>query len=308
MKVSKRNGQLETVSFDKVSERLHRLVQGFTSADQLVPALRPLHKVNYLLVAQKVIEGIYDGVTTMQLDTLASETASHMSTTHPEYDEFAARIAVSNLQKQTEPDFVTLINTLHSYVNPKNGCRSPLVSDQLVDVVGTHRAAIQRALEYRRDFSYTYFGFKTLQQGYLLKMDGRIVERPQHMLMRVALGIHGHDVTSALRTYQSMSLKVYTHASPTMFNAGTPRQQLSSCFLLQMVSDSIEGIYETVTRCARISKAAGGVGVNVSNIRAKDSYIAGTGGHSNGLPPMLRVFNATARYVDQGERLLIYGS
>lgn len=301
MKVVKRNGQRETVSFDKVSIRLARLAQGYITAGADAPVvLRALTKVDHLLVAQKVIEGIYDGVTTSELDTLAAETASHMSTTHPEYDEFASRIAASNLQKETESSYVVLVRRLHGYVNTKNGRNCPLVSDSLLQTVVEHAIAVQSKLDYSLDFSYSYFGFKTLQQGYLLKMDGRIVERPQHMLMRVALGIHGADLDSAFRTYNLMSHKVFTHASPTMFNAGTARPQLSSCFLLQMVSDSIEGIYETLTRCAKISKAAGGVGVNVSNIRAKGSYIAGTHGNSNGLSPMLRVFNATARYVDQG--------
>lgn len=287
MEVVKRDGTREPVSFDKISIRIQRLAEH-------------LEYVEPLLVAQKVIAGVYNGIETSQLDMLAAETAAYMATTHPNYEVLAGRIAISNLQKQTKPDFVEVIRDLHAYVNPKNGKHSPLISTEVYDIVQKHADLINGQIDYSRDFSYSFFGFKTLVRSYLLLIDGRVAERPQHMLMRVSIGIHKDNLTEAFQTYDLMSRLVFTHASPTMFNAGTPRPQCSSCFLLTMTEDSIEGIYETLTRCAQISRCAGGIGVSMHNIRAAGSYIGGTNGTSNGLTPLLRVYNATARYVDQG--------
>lgn len=284
-KVVKRDGTLEDVSFDKISLRIQNL-----SSDL---------NIDPILVAQRVVQGVYDGVKTSELDHLASETAAHMSTVHPDYESLAARIAMSNLHKETSDNFLKVVNQLNKYVNPKTGAHSPLVSDELLRLVEINVDLINSKINYALDFTYTYFSIKTLTKSYLFKIDGKTVERPQHMLMRIALGVHGSDLSSAFETYRLMSLKYFTHASPTMFNAGTPKPQCSSCFLLS-TEDSIDGIYETLARSAKLSKFAGGVGINVSNIRATNSYIAGTSGHSNGLTPMLRVFNATARYVDQG--------
>ena len=284
-KVVKRDGTLEDVSFDKISLRIQNL-----SSDL---------NIDPILVAQRVVQGVYDGVKTSELDHLASETAAHMSTVHPDYESLAARIAMSNLHKETSDNFLKVVNQLNKYVNPKTGTHSPLVSDELLRLVEINVDLINSKINYALDFTYTYFSIKTLTKSYLFKIDGKTVERPQHMLMRIALGVHGSDLSSAFETYRLMSLKYFTHASPTMFNAGTPKPQCSSCFLLS-TEDSIDGIYETLARSAKLSKFAGGVGINVSNIRATNSYIAGTSGHSNGLTPMLRVFNATARYVDQG--------
>lgn len=244
--------------------------------------------------------GVYDGVTTRELDDLAAETAAYMSTKHHDYSLLASRIAIDNLHKQTTKSFSETIGKLHSYVNSKSGQAAPLIADDVYDVVMKNRAKFDSAIIYDRDFSYDYFGFKTLERSYLLKMDGKIVERPQHMLMRVSVGIHMNDIDKVLETYDYLSKKFFIHASPTLFNAGTTRPQLSSCFLLQMTDDSIEGIYDTLKRCAVISKSAGGIGLSVHNIRATRSYIRGTNGTSNGIVPMLRVFNDTARYVDQG--------
>jgi ribonucleoside-diphosphate reductase alpha subunit len=234
------------------------------------------------------------------LDNLAAETTAYLTTKHPDYAILAARIAVSNLHKETSKQFSKTIQDLYDYINPKTGKHSPMISSQTYQYVMDHQELLNSAIIYDRDFNYNYFGFKTLERSYLLKVNGKIVERPQHMLMRVAVGIHHNDVEKAIETYHFMSEKFFTHASPTLFNAGTPRPQLSSCFLLTMTDDSIEGIYDTLTRCALISKTAGGIGLNIHKIRAVGSYIAGTNGVSNGIIPMLRVFNNTARYVDQG--------
>ena len=277
-----------------------------------------LAHIEPLFIAQKTIQGVYDGVCSecrlvrvssaflmafpaTELDTLAAETSAYFSTVHPNYEILAARLSVSNLHKETETDFFEVVKQLRDCTNSRNGKHSPLVSEELYNLVEKNKELIQSKLNYERDFSYSYFGFKTLCRSYLLRIDGNIVERPQHMLMRVSLGIHGDNFEEAFRTYDLMSRKIFTHASPTMFNAGTVRPQCSSCFLLTMQGDSIEGIYETLAQCARISKSAGGIGLNVHQIRAAGSYIAGTNGNSNGLTPLLRVFNATARYVDQGE-------
>merc|ERR1719423_66602 len=247
-----------------------------------------------------VINGLYAGVTTIELDNLAAETAATMTTKHPDHAVLAARIVISNLHKETKKTFSEVMDDLHKMVNSKTGKRQPMLSDYHHGIIMKHADTLNSAIIYDRDFSYNYFGFKTLERSYLLRIDGKVVERPQHMLMRVAVGIHGEDLEGAIETYNLLSEKWFTHASPTLFNAATTRPQLSSCFLLTMQDDSIEGIFDTLKQCARISKSAGGIGVNMHCIRAKGSYIAGTNGISNGLVPMLRVYNATARYVDQG--------
>ncbi|RYP03809.1 hypothetical protein DL765_010384 [Monosporascus sp. GIB2] len=289
MYVKKRDGRQERVQFDKITARVSRLCYGL-DADHVDP----------VAITQKVISGVYGGVTTVQLDDLAAETAAYMTVTHPDYAILAARIAVSNLHKQTKKQWSAVVSDLYHYVNPKNGKASPMISQQTYESVMRHKEELDSAIVYDRDFNYQYFGFKTLERSYLLKLDGKIVERPQHMIMRVAVGIWGDDVEKVIETYNLMSMKYFTHASPTLFNAGTPQPQLSSCFLVDMKDDSIEGIYDTLKTCAMISKMAGGIGLNVHRIRATGSYIAGTNGTSNGIVPMLRVFNNTARYVDQG--------
>uniref|UniRef100_A0A3B4XU16 Ribonucleoside-diphosphate reductase n=1 Tax=Seriola lalandi dorsalis TaxID=1841481 RepID=A0A3B4XU16_SERLL len=251
-------------------------------------------------ITMKVIQGLYSGVTTVELDTLAAETAATLTTKHPDYAILAARIAVSNLHKETKKVFSDVMEDLYNYVNPLNKCHSPMISKETLDIVLENKARLNSAIIYDRDFSYNFFGFKTLERSYLLKINGKVAERPQHMLMRVAVGIHKGDIDAAIETYNLLSEKWFTHASPTLFNAGTNRPQLSSCFLLTMKDDSIDGIYDTLKQCALISKSAGGIGLAVSCIRATGSYIAGTNGVSNGLVPMLRVYNNTARYVDQG--------
>jgi ribonucleoside-diphosphate reductase alpha chain len=289
MLVVKRDGRREPVAFDKITARIKKLCYGFD----------PAH-VDPVVVSQKVVLGVYNGVSTFQLDDLASETAAFLTTQHPDYGKLAARIAVSNLHKQTCKSFSETMLKLHAYVNPKTGEHAPLISDEIRDIITEHAERLNGAIVYDRDFEYDYFGFKTLEKSYLQKMDGKIAERPQQMLMRVALGIHKRDIDAVIESYHLMSEKWFTHATPTMFNAGTTRPQMSSCFLLSMQGDSIEGIYGTLKRCAQISKSSGGVGLSVSNIRASGSYIAGTNGTSNGLVPMLRVFNNTARFVNQG--------
>ncbi|KAJ4858831.1 ribonucleotide reductase [Trichoderma afarasin] len=289
MYVRKRDGRQERVQFDKITARVSRLCYGLDT-DHVDP----------VAITQKVISGVYGGVTTVQLDDLAAETAAYMTVTHPDYAILAARIAVSNLHKQTKKQWSAVVSDLYHYVNPKNNRASPMISKDTYECVMRHKEELDSAIVYDRDFNYQYFGFKTLERSYLLKLDGKIVERPQHMIMRVSVGIWGDDIERVLETYNLMSSKFFTHASPTLFNAGTPQAQLSSCFLVDMKDDSIEGIYDTLKTCAMISKMAGGIGLNVHRIRATGSYIAGTNGTSNGIIPMLRVFNNTARYVDQG--------
>ncbi|HWZ22823.1 MAG TPA: ribonucleoside-diphosphate reductase subunit alpha, partial [Cytophagaceae bacterium] len=259
-----------------------------------------LNYVNPINVARKVIDGIHDGVTTVQLDMLAAEQAASMTTTHPDYAILAARIAISNLHKETSKSFSNTMKRLYTYVDPKTGENASLISKEVYESVRKHAAQLDSSIIYERDYNYDYFGFKTLEKSYLLKLDGKIVERPQHMLMRVAIGIHYNDIDAAVETYTLMSEKWFTHATPTLFNAGTPKPQLSSCFLLTMKDDSIDGIYDTLKQCAKISQSAGGIGLSIHNVRATGSYIKGTNGTSNGIIPMLRVFNDTARYVDQG--------
>ena len=288
MFVIKRDGRNVPVSFDKITARIKCLVYG----------LSPL--VDPVVVAQKVVAGVYPGVTTCELDVLAAETAAYMATQHPDYSVLAARIAVSNLHKNTHKVFTDVIKDLYDAKHPKTGEPAPLIAEDVYDVCMAHAAELNSAIVYDRDFDYDYFGYKTLERAYLLKINGQVVERPQHMLMRVSIGIHKQDIPKVLQTYSLMSERWFTHATPTLFNAGTPRPQLSSCFLAQMKDDSIEGIYDTLKKCAQISKNAGGIGLSIHNVRASGSYIRGTNGVSNGIVPMLRVFSDTARYVDQG--------
>lgn len=251
-------------------------------------------------VAKKVIDGLYDGVTTAELDNLAAEVCASLTIKHPDYAVLAARIAISNLHKTTSQSFSNTMKRLYTYINPKTGENAALIAPDVYGVVKKHAARLDEAIQYERDFDYDYFGFKTLERSYLIKLDGKVVERPQHMLMRVAVGIHKEDIEAAIETYHLLSEKWFTHATPTLFNAGTPKPQLSSCFLLTMKDDSIDGIYDTLKQCAKISQSAGGIGLSIHNVRAKGSYIRGTNGVSNGIVPMLRNFDMTARYVDQG--------
>jgi len=289
MLVVKRDGHRESVKFDKITARIEKLCYG----------LEPKH-VNPVEVAMKVINGLYDGVTTQELDTLAAEVAATMATKHPDYSRLAARIAISNLHKLTSKSFSSTMKRLYQHVDAKTGQNAPLISKETWKVIHENAAELDEAIIYDRDFGYDYFGFKTLEKSYLMRLEGKVVERPQHMIMRVAVGIHGDDIPAAIETYNLMSEKWFTHATPTLFNAGTPKPQLSSCFLLTMRDDSIDGIYDTLKQCAKISQSAGGIGLSIHNVRAKGSYIKGTGGTSNGIVPMLRNFDMTARYVDQG--------
>ncbi len=288
MFVVKRNGKKESVKFDKVTARLEKLSY----------SLSPI--VNIIDVAKKTIEGIYEGVPTTELDNLAAETAASLTITHPDYAILASRIAVSNLHKNTTKSFSTTMRALHGYINPKTGKPAPMIADDVMQIIEEHAELLDSTLIYDRDFGFDYFGFKTLEKSYLLRINGKVAERPQHMYMRVAVGIHKNDIDAVIKTYHLMSEKWFTHATPTLFNAGTPKPQMSSCFLLTMKDDSIEGIYDTLKQTARISQSAGGIGLAIHNIRATGSYIGGTNGTSNGIIPMLKVFNDTARYVDQG--------
>jgi ribonucleoside-diphosphate reductase alpha chain len=289
MQVVKRSGRKEEVSFDKITARLRKLTYNLDT-----------NYVNLIEVSKKVIMGLYDGVTTVELDNLAAETAATMATIHPDYALLAARIAVSNLHKETDKSFSRVVNALYHYIDPKTGDRAGLISDEIQQLVQENKERLDAAIIYDRDFEFDYFGFKTLERSYLLRMNGKVVERPQHLFMRVAVGVHGNDIDAAIETYNLMSERWFIHATPTLFNAGTPKPQLSSCFLLSMTEDSINGIFETLQRCALISQSAGGIGLSIHNVRATGSYIKGTGGTSNGIIPMLRVFNDAARYVDQG--------
>jgi ribonucleoside-diphosphate reductase alpha chain len=288
MFVLKRDGRKEPIMFDKITARIRKLNYG----------LNPL--VDPVRVAMRVIEGLYDGVTTSELDNLAAEIAATMTTTHPDYAKLAARISVSNLHKNTKKSFSETMTDLYLYVNPRTGKKAPLLSDEVHDIIRKNADKLDSSIIYNRDFGYDFFGFKTLERSYLLKLNGVIAERPQHMLMRVSIGIHLEDIEAALETYELMSKRYFTHATPTLFNSGTPKPQMSSCFLLTMKDDSIDGIYDTLKQTAKISQSAGGIGLSIHNVRATGSYIAGTNGTSNGIVPMLRVFNDTARYVDQG--------
>ncbi|TGK85845.1 ribonucleoside-diphosphate reductase subunit alpha [Leptospira bourretii] len=288
MFVIKRNGKSESVKFDKVTARIEKLSYGLSRL------------VSPIDVAKKVIEGIYDGVTTSELDNLAAEIAASLTTKHPDYALLASRIAVSNLHKNTTKSFSETMEQLYSYIDPKTNKQMPLIADDVWEIIKIHSELLDSSIIYDRDFGFDYFGFRTLEKSYLLKLNGQIVERPQHMYMRVALGIHKHRIDDVIKTYHLMSERWFTHATPTLFNAGTPKPQMSSCFLLTMKDDSIDGIYDTLKQTAKISQSAGGIGLSIHNIRATGSYIGGTNGTSNGIIPMLRVFNDTARYVDQG--------
>lgn len=289
MFVIKRSGKPEAVHFDKITSRIMKLSYGLqVNSDDIIE------------IAKKVIMGIYNNVTTTELDNLAAETSASFTTQHPDFAVLAARIAVSNLHKNTEKSFSAVADILYHYIDPKTQEKAPLYSDEVYEIVKANADRIDSAIIYERDYHFDYFGFKTLERSYLLRTEGRITERPQHMFMRVAIGIHKNDIDAAIETYNLMSEKWFVHATPTLFNAGTPKAQMSSCFLLSMKEDSIDGIFETLKRCAVISQSAGGIGLNIHNIRATGSYIKGTNGVSNGIIPMLRVFNDTARYVDQG--------
>jgi ribonucleoside-diphosphate reductase alpha chain len=289
MFVIKRNGKKESVKFDKITARIEKLCYGLER-----------RFVNSIDVAKKVIEGLYDGVTTTELDNLAAETAASLTVKHPDYALLASRIAVSNLHKNTTKSFSHTMKLLHECTDSKTGKLLPLIAEDVWKIIHENAELLDSTIIYDRDYGFDYFGFKTLEKSYLLKLDAKVVERPQHMYMRVAIGIHKEDIESAVKTYHLMSERWFTHATPTLFNAGTPKPQMSSCFLLTMKEDSIDGIYDTLKQTAKISQSAGGIGLAIHGIRATGSYIGGTNGTSNGIIPMLKVFNDTARYVDQG--------
>ncbi|MEN7550925.1 ribonucleoside-diphosphate reductase subunit alpha [Rapidithrix thailandica] len=289
MLVVKRDGRRESVKFDKITARIENLCKGLNRK-----------YIDPVDIAKKVIEGLYDGVTTVELDHLAAETAASLTTRHPDYAILAARIAISNLHKVTSKSFSNTMKRLYGFIDPITDEHSPMISKEAYEVIRKNAARLDEAVDYERDYDFDYFGFKTLERSYLLRIDGKIVERPQHMFMRVAIGIHMHDIDAVLETYNLLSEKWFTHATPTLFNSGTPKPQMSSCFLLSMKEDSISGIYDSLKQCALISQSAGGIGLSIHNVRATGSYIKGTNGTSNGIIPMLRVFNDTARYVDQG--------
>lgn len=289
MYVIKRDGRKEDVHFDKITSRIQKLCYNL-DMDYIDPSS----------ITVRVISGLYPGVTTVELDNLAAETAATMTTKHADYAILAARIAVSNLHKETKKSFSEVIHDLHNVEEEFTGNPRPVISDEHYNIIQKNANELNSAIIYDRDFSYNYFGFKTLERSYLLKIRGKVVERPQHMLMRVSVAIHGEDIEKVIETYNFLSERYFTHASPTLFSACTMQQQMSSCFLLTMTEDSIQGIYDTLKRCALISKSAGGIGLNIHCIRARGTPIAGTFGVSNGLVPMIRVYNNTARYVDQG--------
>lgn len=288
MRVLKRNGNYEPVKFDKITSRIKK--QTYDLDRDFVEAIE---------VSQKVISGIYDGVTSIELDNLAAETAASLTRIHPDYSLLAARIAITALKKQTSKSFKETIEKLYHYTNEKTGENASLISDEVYDIVQKHSDKIEGMFVHDRDFNFDYFGYKTLERAYLLRVNGQIVETPQHMYMRVAIGIWGDNFKEVQKTYDLLSTGYFTHATPTLFNAGTRKPQLSSCFLIDIDDDSIQGIYKTLGDCADISQSAGGIGLNIHKIRGKGSYIKGTNGYSNGIIPMLRVFNETARYVDQ---------
>jgi len=289
MQVKSRSGKLEAVSFDKITNRIQNLVVGLNA-----------QYIDPVAVAQKTILGMYDGITTQELDVLSAETCAYLSSTHPDYSILGARILISNLYRYTPTTFSECMEKLYLHKAEFTDEHSPLISRELYELSQKHAEIINQTVKNVRDFDYDYFGYKTLEKSYLLKIGGKIIERPQYMLMRVALGIHGDDFTNAFKTYELMSTGRFTHASPTLFNAGSNKPQMSSCFLLAMKDDSINGIYDTLKQCALISQSAGGIGLSIHNVRAKGTFIKGTNGESNGIVPMLRVFNDTARYVDQG--------
>lgn len=287
MRVIKRNGNIETVSFDKILRRIKTIGKEANVV------------LNYTQLAMKVIDQLYDKISTTKIDELTADQCASMSSIHYDYGTLAARITISNHHKNTDQNFKNVVTQLYQYTD-KNGKHSPLIDESLYLLVKKNWQEINKVLDYNRDYAFDYFGFKTLEKAYLMRVNGKVVERPQHMWMRVSLGIHGADLSSAFNTYNLMSQKYFTHATPTLFNSGTPRPQMSSCFLISMENDSIDGIYSTLKDCALISKWAGGIGLHIHNIRASGSHIRGTNGNSNGIVPMLRVFNNTAKYVDQG--------
>ena len=289
MQVVNRRGEREDVRFDAILDKLRRLAEG----------LDP-NWVDPANLTKLTIEGLYDGVTTRELDQLAAETAASLVSQHPDYSKLAARICVDDLHRSTKDSFTDVITDLREYIDPESKKHAPLISEEVYNIIMENAEVLNNHIDYNRDFNYDYFGFKTLERSYLLRLDGEVAERPQHMLMRVSVGIHHGDIEKALKTYDLMSNGYFTHATPTLFNSGTPMPQMSSCFLLTMQDDSLHGIYDTLKQCALISKSAGGIGLSIHHIRAKGSYIKGTNGTSNGIVPMLRVFNDTARYVDQG--------
>ena len=289
MQVVNRKGEREDVRFDAILEKLSSLSNGLDT-----------NWVDAANLTKLTIEGLYDGVTTRELDQLAAETAASLASHHPDYSKLAARICVDDLHRSTKATFSEVVTDLREFIDPESGEHAPLISQEVYDIIMNNKATLDNYIDYDRDFNYDYFGFKTLERSYLLKLNGEVAERPQHMLMRVAVGIHHEDIEKALETYDLMSQGFFTHATPTLFNSGTPTPQMSSCFLLTMQDDSLVGIYDTLKQCALISKSAGGIGLSIHHIRSKGSYIKGTNGESNGIVPMLRVFNDTARYVDQG--------
>ena len=289
MQVVNRNGEREDVRFDAILEKLAKLSEGLDKS-----------WVDPSQLTKLTIEGLYDGVTTRELDQLAAETAASLASHHPDYSKLAARICVDDLHRSTKSLFSEIVTDLREFIDPESGEHAPLISKEIYEIIQENKEVLDNHIDYSRDFNYDYFGFKTLERSYLLKLNGVVAERPQHMLMRVAVGIHHSDIDKALRTYDLMSQGYFTHATPTLFNSGTPKPQMSSCFLLTMQDDSLVGIYDTLKQCALISKSAGGIGLSIHHIRSKGSYIKGTNGESNGIVPMLRVFNDTARYVDQG--------
>lgn len=288
MEVIKRDGSKEKVKLDKILSRIKKQCYGLD-----------MNYIESMEIAKKVINGLYDGITSVELDILAAETSAALTPTHPDYSILASRICVTSLHKSTPKMFSQVIENLYHYVDPKTGLAAPMIADDVYEIIMKNAKDIDSQIITDRDMYYDYFGFKTLEKSYLLKINGEIAERPQQMLMRVAIGIHKEDLASAYRTYDLMSKGFFTHATPTLFNSGTRRPQLSSCFLLGMHEDSIKGIYKTLGDVAQISKNAGGIGLHIHNIRSTGSYIKGTNGTSNGIIPMLKVFNETARYVDQ---------
>jgi ribonucleoside-diphosphate reductase alpha chain len=288
MEVVKRDGTREYVKFEKISSRIKKQTYGLNE-----------DYVDYFEVSKKVIAGLYDGVTTEELDRLAAETSASLVTNHPDYSTLAARIAITSLYKRVDKRFTATADKLYHYINPKTGEKAGMISDEVYKVIVQHGKELDAMVVHDRDFNFDYFGFKTLEKSYLLKMFGEVAETPQHLYMRVAVGIWLDNLEMVQKTYDMLSQGLFTHATPTLFNAGTKRPQLSSCFLLDIDDDSIPGIYKTLSDCAVISQNAGGIGVNIHKIRAKGAYIKGTNGSSNGIIPMLKVFNETARYVDQ---------
>jgi len=289
MYVIKRDGKRELVKYDKITNRIRKQTYGLNT--DFVEALE---------VAKKVIQGVHDGVTSIQLDNLAGEIAASMTSVHPDYSILASRIAITSLHKSTKKSFVETMRDLHDYVDSRTNLDAGIIDSEVMKFIEENKDAIEHAISYDRDFNFDYFGYKTLEKSYLLKLDGKVAERPQHMWMRVACGIWKDNLEEVIKTYDLLSQGFFTHATPTLFNAGTRRPQLSSCFLLMMKDDSLEGIYKTLSDCAMISKNAGGIGIHIHNVRGKGAYIKGTNGTSNGIVPMLKVFNETARYVDQG--------